>query len=440
MYEEFFESQYATPNTLKILEEVISLEEQPLKLDEDPKYDLKPILAKHMNHIRINDNLVRDIDYYLTSFINKNEEHIAFFGGNLTGVNRIVFSSDDRNAWAIELLDIDELEIKKEVRSLEHIGDDWVRGTDGINLSMLYLCHLIHKSSLSEQKKKKAIIDVLVLLQIKFLSSIVCSWFKYPVSENLALAVYDALNLKFYLKKYKTWLALLQARAEDIYSSSSRHMQVIETFEPDKRVQYMITDLQTRLKSIVLNIYEITVRLNAKGVGLDSKNMLMDNAGTLEIKDISRDFDSYLNYINSTMQEPRAFIKDELVDIIADSITTMPKKLLYDLLLVVSDKASHNDKDIVKYTREIMIYTFDYFRENKRDLKDMSNLGKLIITFKSLFTASKTNSTVVLELREYFDKLVKKNIASKNPATISGVRTGIVLYIILRTLTKHHYG
>ena len=159
----------------------------------------------------------------------------------------------------------------------------------------------------------------------------------------------------------------------------------------------------------------------------------------LEIKALERDFDNYRNYLNQIIQEPRAFIKDEIVDIVSDSITTMPKKLLYDMLLVVSEKAQTNDTKLNEKTDDILIYTFDYFRENKRSVNDLSHLGRLVITLKSLFTASKTNSSTVINLRDYFDKMVKDNIKSRNPATIAGLRTGITLYIILRVLTKNYY-
>lgn len=415
----------------------ISMEKQKLQMDDTNNRDIKLILSDVMSGNIVNEALVRDLEYYLNAYINKDEEHISFFGSNLTGVNRIVFDSNDRNALAIEILDIDEIEIKSRVRALKHIGSDWVRGTDGINLSLIYLTHLIHHSTLSTDSKRKAIIICLIILQAKFLSSLLYGYFKYPVSEKLALAVYDALSRKFYIKKYGTWLAILQARAESIYDHD--HKNTIVSFETDERIQYMISDIQGRIKSMILNIYSVTMQLNAKGIGVSAQSMMQEFEGKLEVRSLERDFDTYLNYIQQTMQEPRAFIKEELANVISDSITTMPLKLLYDVLLVVSEKAQDNDKKLDENTRDILIYTFDYFRENKRSVADLSNLGKLVITLKSLFTASKTNSKTVIQLRDYFDKIVKDNIRSRNPATIAGVRTGVVLYIMIRTLTKNYY-
>src|SRR5699024_11498438 len=132
---------------------------------------------------------------------------------------------------------------------------------------------------------------------------------------------------------------------------------------------------QTRIKSMILNIYDVTMKLNAKGVGVSSTSMMVKMEDSLEIRSIERDFDNYLGYLNQIIQEPRAFIKDEIVDIVSDSITTMPKKLLYDMLLLVSEKAQTNDRELNERTEDILIYTFDYFRENKRSVSDLSHLG-----------------------------------------------------------------
>ena len=403
-------------------------------------FEIKKIMQEEMQHIRIDNKLAKDIGYYLKGFINRNEEHVNFFGGNLTGVNKITFSSEDRNFWLVDLLNLDDKVVKNRVRQLDHIGDNWVRGTDAVNLGILYLIHLLHHSKLDEKTKKEAILNCLVVIQIKFLSSLLHGYFSYPCSEALALAVYEELSRKFYIKKYGTWLAILEVRANDIYTKGEIHYKTIETFESDEDIQYFITDTQTRIKSMILNIFEVTMRLKDKGVGMNKSNMLVVQFGKIEVRDIERHFDEYLTYLNNTMQEPRAFIKAELIEIITDSITTMPGKLLNDCLLVMSTLAQNDDRKLQEHTRETLIYLFDFLKKNKRDVEDLSNLGNLILQLKVVFTASKTNSSTVIKLRDYFDTLVKKNIKNKNPATISGVRTGIVLYLMIRVLTKHHYG
>ena len=409
--------------------------------DDENYFDIQPILEREMGGLKINERLVKDIEWWLNSYIHRNEEQTNFFGGNLTGVNRIVFTNDDRNSLAIDLFDVDESQIKRDVRRLPHIGDNWVRATDGLNLSLVYLCHRIHNNdTLKPQIKTKAIVLLLIILQCKFLSSLLYAYFKYPVSEKLATAVYEALSKKFYIKKYGTWYGILEARALDIYSPESPHYDTIVNFGPDKKIVYIITDTQTRIKSMILNIYEVTMRLHQKGIGIGSVAAMRVGEDKIEVRDVEKHFDNYLNYINKTIQEPRAFIKPELITIISDSITTMPEKLLYDVLNVISVQSQQNDRVLDEHIRDILIYMFDYFRTNRRDIKDLNNLGNLVITFKSLFTASKTNSTTVLKLRDYFDTLVKKNIKSSNPQTIAGVRTGIILYVVLRTLTMNHYG
>lgn len=406
----------------------------------DPDFDnIRPVMQEEMGHVKITPQLIKDIRHYVSAYVNKDEEHIAFFGSNLTGVNRIIYTTEDRNNWCLDILDIDEHSIKRKIKALPNIGEHWVRGTDGVNLSLIYLMHLIMTSKLPDNLKRQGFVDCFIILQIKFLSSILYAYFKYPVPEELAIEVYNALSKKYYIKKYGTWYAILEHRALDEFGPQSIHWDVVMNFNTDQGIQNMITDVQTRLKSMILNIYEVTVRLNKTGKGIATSSVLGEKDGKIEFKDIEKNFDTYMNYLLAIVPEPNAFIKKEVVEVVSGSIVTMPEKLLYDLLNVISKKSAQGDEKLNEHLREILIFMFDYFKANKRDIKDMSNLGLLITNLKSLFTASKSTSPAVLKLRAYFDKLVKDNIKSKNPATIAGVRTGIVLYVIVRTLTKNYF-
>lgn len=418
--------------------EVPTLEaDTTLAMDKTGNHAIKDILDKEMAHLRITQNLVRELENYSERLMSKDDDHISFFGGNLTGVHKIVYTTDDRNTLAIDLLTIDEHSIRKQVRALEHIGSDWVRGTDGINLALLYVSYRLDNSSLSESLKRRGIMACLMILQFKLLSSMMNNYFKYPVSEKLALAVYNDLSRKFFIKKYRTWRAVLELRAQTIYDKD--HTKTIHTYVTDERLQYVISDVQVRLKTMILNIYEVTMRLHASGSTIGSTGMLMQIENNIEVKDFERDFEIYYKYIIDTMGEYNAFVKKELVGVIVDSITTMPEKQFYDVIGVVVELAQKHDPKLESMVREIIIYTFEYLKSNSRSIRDTRNLETLLISLKGLFTASKTNHPTVLMLRDYFDKLVKKSITSKNPATIAGVRTGIILYIILRTISMNAY-
>ena len=57
----------------------ISLEKRHLKMDDTGNRDIKNIMSDVMSHVKVNESLVRNIDYYVNTYINKNEEHVSFF-------------------------------------------------------------------------------------------------------------------------------------------------------------------------------------------------------------------------------------------------------------------------------------------------------------------------------------------------------------------------
>ena len=64
----------------------------------------------------------------------------------------------------------------------------------------------------------------------------------------------------------------------------------------------------------------------------------------------------------------------------------------------------------------------------------------LIEKIKALLTASKTTDHTVLGLRKLSEKYVKRGCHVRNAAAMSGLKTGLILYLIIRTFTKSHYG
>ena len=61
---------------------------------------------------KITPAFIKQIHLYGQAFVNKTEDHVAFFGGNLTGVHVVRFTTSDKNEWVSDFLEYDEYEIK----------------------------------------------------------------------------------------------------------------------------------------------------------------------------------------------------------------------------------------------------------------------------------------------------------------------------------------
>lgn len=401
---------------------------------------IKSIMEHYTKHLKLDKSLCKQLDDYVKIFINLNEDHVKFFGGNLTGVNFIRFTTSERLRLTEDILEIEEDEIRKQVRALPHIGDTWVRGTDGLNLSLLYLVHLLSENkSLSQKDRYDAQCNALFILQCKFLSSMMAEYFKYPVSEPIALAAYQSLSGKFSIKKYGSWLELLNNRCKAILITERTHQDTIKNFSPDDKIQYMVTDIQGRLKQMILNIYDVTVQVKEKNQSLSAHSDTVELDGDIVLKDLGNIQTDYLHYMRSISDNQREFIKEDLVEIIQNSITTLPKKIFVESLVTFSKNIAIKNSPANQLLEEIIFYIFTYFSENKDVVSNIHDYSRVLKNLKDLYTAGKSNNPSVLKARTLADRVNKPILKTSNAVTVAAVRTGLIMYIILRTLTKNHY-
>lgn len=402
--------------------------------------DIKTILENHTQHWVLNARLAKQLSNFVKHFINLNEDHVAFFGGNLTGVQRVRFGSEERLMLTEDVLDIDDLAIQREVKKLPHIASSWVRGTDGVNLALLYLVHrLAVDTTLSSKTRYDMQVNALLILQYKFVSSILTYYFKYLVKPDVALAVYQSLSGKYHIKRYKTWQQVFLARCHAVLVSEDTHLKTILNFEPDDKIQYMITDIQGRHKRMIIGIYGVTIDTKEAGGAVGTLSSTIEIDGELTLRDVTRIQNDYLNYLKRVIVNKNEFIKEDLVEVIDESITTMSRKLFYDVLIMVSDNASKRDRETIELIEEVIFNSFAYIGENPKVVSNIKDLPNVLKVMKDLYTAGKSTNPSILKSRKIGDKLAKKATKTTSATTTAALRTGLILYILLRTLTKDHY-
>lgn len=400
----------------------------------------KDILEKHTSHLKINEALAKELHSFVNGFINKNEDHIHFFGSNLTGVQSIYFTTMDKNDLMVDILDgINDIAIRKEVKALPYVGSSWQVATEPVTLVCMYLVYKYYTSNLPDKVKKSAMVDLSLIVHFKFITSLINHYFPYNLPEATALATYTALSRKFTLKQEGTWRATLDRRVDDLLFVQDTWLDQIQTYKMDEDLIKMFSDMQVRMRSMIKNIAEVSYRLHSDGVGVDSSSGSIETDDGLKVKDVQRLHSMYTDYIHTTLLDTRSLIKPELVHIIAEAISTMPESPLYDVLTYLSEQAKANDKSVIKFTDEIMIYVFNLLQKESRVGTSLSNLSNLIERVKAMITASKSNDPSVIQMRKDADRFVKRGCKIRNIAASAGLRTGLILYIIIRTFTRSHY-
>lgn len=400
----------------------------------------RAIFDDHLSSIKFDKVLVKEIKQYNQEFINKNDDHIHFFGSNLTGVYPVRFNpSSDKLKWTVDIFNMDEPEIRREIIKLPDIQEHWIRGTDVMNLSCFYITHRFLTSSLTNDDKYTGAFETLLALQFKLIGSLMAWYFKYNVDESTAKAVYAVMSKRYAIKQHGNWLALLQNRCKDILDPKGIHYQTLIKFDDDKAIQNMVTDVQNRLKSLVKNVWAVLEQVR------EQNNKIVQQAGTVEldghnaVRDLTRQYPQYLKYLNTIALDKRTLVKADLVSVIGDAMPTMPERLLVQSLNFFSELCAKQDKQALKLIEETLVHAFEYLANDRAAQAKMNDLPALISRLRALYMASKSSDPAVLIMRDISGKLVDKAINSKNQSLIASVRTGLLLYLVLRTFAMKYY-
>lgn len=403
---------------------------------------LKEVFDRQFDQVKFDRQLCQRIIRFSNAFMTRNDDHSAFFGGVLMGVHPIRFLESDREAWYEDVLDIDEELLLADFRKVKSINHEFKVMGDVFNYTPVYLAHRLEQATnLPAQLRKDAQVHAFMVLHYRFLTSLLVPRFKYPADPEIALATYSMLSGRYDIRRYGSWRALLEARSADLVSPNSIYRRTIQTFDPDPMVIRVVTDTQGRIREVVKKIYAVYLETKDAGVRVaTTSDTQVTTDGEVILRDRKNGYASYLRYLNEVIQSERNLIRDELVQVIASAMPTMPPQLLTETLQYLSQQYQQRGQAYLEQiVQEILLYTFDYLQSNRQLLGRTTDLAGLISRLRFLLTASRSSDPSVLALREMTEKLVTQAVKTRNSAVIAAVRTGVLLYLVLRTLTKNHY-
>lgn len=425
---------------------VPALEAHAVTSEELNGKSVKSLFDEYCGHVVIDQKFVHRLQSYRQTFANKNEDHVAFFGGHLMGVQEVKFLPSDKAEWFNSLLDVDEISLQDELLTLPTLVPDPTKvrfvSTDVMNLSCLWLIHKIYNANLSAQVKHAAMVDCMLVLEYKFITSILAYWFPHRADEAVAVATYARLSKKFKLKEVGSWGALLLYLAEHMLSEKSPHykLQTFQLFTDDFNIIYMVNDIQGRIKDYLKNIrdeFEIVRRDPTALIRTNSNTVTID--GEVLVKNKRNVYSTYRRYINDVMADKNSFIIKELSEIVVSTMPKLPYRNMVDTLeYMVRNSGLKGDPNVAKLTDLLLEHLFEFISSN-RNTVNTRDLAALLSKLKNLYTASRAANPLLLEIRDVGEKVVKKAVKTKNPSLVASIRTGVLLYVVLRTITMNHF-
>lgn len=401
---------------------------------------IRSIFEENTKGLKIDQALAKKIAQYKTNLIRRNRDHAAFFGGNLLGVQIVRFQDVDVEDW-FDLIGVDELILQEQIHALPTVNPEFIVSSNIMNQSCIYLVYKFNNSSLPLSIKREAMMDVLIILQIKFITSLLFRYFRYPADRALAEATYASLSNKFAIKEHGTWLRVLEARAADCISPKSIHLAAINRMDPDYSVINMLNDMQGRIRSYVKNVYAVMEQVRLSGGKISTiSSTIVGHDGEEILRDSTKGIATYTQYIKNIVSDKRSFIREELLSIVCDVMKSAPERFVLAALEHISDNYYKRDhKDINTILEKTLVHAFHYLSGNKQVVRANTDLESMLVRLHGAYTSSRSQDEYLLEMRTLTEKVIRPAVKTKTTSVVAAVRTAVLLYIVLRTYTKRHY-
>lgn len=388
-------------------------------------------------HLKFDNKLAKQIKRYANGFVTKNEEHIQFFGSMLLGVHKVRFVDDDRLTWFDDILDCDEIELTGAVHNCPTINQEFVVSSDAMNQSFIWMLHKFHTStSMHEHEIQEAKIDLICIMHYKFVTSLIAHSFRFPADREVALAAYSALSKKYDIKRYGSWGQLIRARAESIVSKTGLHYQTYVRYNDDRAIVYMVNDIQSRIREVIKSYRAEFYNQREQNARISSSSATIELQGEKIIRDRTQSFTVFRRYFYSTLTDRNNLIKDELIQVVSSAMSGVSPKHITEALEGLLMELRDTHSPFMELVDETLLHAIDFIQRQQIKVND---LAFIVTKLRGLYTAARSSDPAVLKIRQLGDNLVQEHVRSKNDTVRAGVRTAVLLYIVLRALSRGYY-
>ena len=397
---------------------------------------IKSVFDKFCGSLKIDSRFANSVLAFEKNFVNKNEDHIRFFGNGLLSTE-VKWLPSDTARYFSEILNADEEELQKALYAENSVNPEHKVASNAFNLSITYLVHRSLTSSMPQKQKEDVAVKLLSILQYKFLSSILNHFFRWGVNPQIAQRTYESMNFKYDLRVHRNWYNLCEAKSIMMVSRQGLHYQTFIRYGDDDDVQYILSDTQTRARSTIKNITELYYQVRSEGAGISVTSSLMEMEGELGVRDLKRNSSQYRRYLEGIIGDSASFVRQNLVDIVAEANPSGNLGYFQATLNYLSSiYNSPKEKKIQEFVKRTLDFSFQLITDKGIN---QNNLSEVMLVIKGAVNSSRNTSREVIYLRTEGDKLARRAIGKKSPYPVSGERTAVILYMVLRAMTMNYY-
>ena len=396
--------------------------------------------------IRISKPLIDQLVRICTMFEVRGQ-HAGALNSALVGVYSCHFLKSDADS-IFDVFNIDRIEFDKVIKQYPGIPKEFKVASDAFNILIVWLTHLIIKSNLPESVKKAGRVALFKMMHYKFYTSVVNHNFPHGASPEVMQYVVDNLNAKFDIKNPETptWKLVIEKKSEELTSKSSIHYRTLETFVPDNKVTYVITDTQTRIRSTLINTviqpYYKAKELNNK---IGSYSNIQEVNGERFIRDIAAIYDVMINGVCNQAANVNKFINNEYIKVVVSVSTNVTESMLRQLLVAFSNmsivqQAKGNTEETTMDGKDEVLVGYraiisNIIQKSYRDcIANKVNISSPLHVFehvKNIYRSSRIIDPDILLVKRSVERFVNDSKVTSRDATKASLKISFIIYILL---------
>lgn len=350
---------------------------------------------------------------------------------------------------------ISNSEMKQVIKEIPTIDDNFVVASDPFNVFTIWVTYNILNSKLDGKLKYQAAQATILLLHYKFFTSLVNYRFKYPANEAAMITTYEAISNKFDIKVLGTWKRVMEKGADDAIDPSGIHGKTWTTFDNDLKIIYIITDIQSRLRSKINLFYEAYMQVKSEGdligsydtVGTDTegqKQIMANEYGIdIAVSSVYQDCMSVSRIVDiKAMRLAVALFSSIRLDQLKQLVIAFSEECVKLAKLGADDKIIKNKETGAELfigghilIQSIIQQSYRYCRNNNIDIAIPS---KFIRGVKDVYTSSRINEPGILRVRDSVLYYVTTLQGSTRESTVTALKAAFIIYIVLLSLKYIH--
>lgn len=368
----------------------------------------------------------------------------------IDGVKRRLF-----NPVSSMTLGISNSEMKQIIKEIPTIDDNFVVASDPFNVFAIWVTYNILNSKLDNKLKYQAAQSTLLLLHYKFFTSLVNYRFKYPANEAAMITTYESISNKFDIKVLGTWKKVMEKGADDAIDPVGIHGKTWTTFDNDLKIIYIITDIQSRLRSKINLFYEAYMQVKTEGDLIGSYDTVgTDTEGQKQIMANEHGIDIAVSSVYQDCMSVSRVVDIKAMKLAVALFSAIRLDQLKQLIIAFSEecvklaKLGADDK-IIKdketgaeilvgghvLIQSIIQQSYRYCRNNDIDIAIPS---KFIRGVKDVYTSSRINEPGILQVRDSVMYHVSTLQGSTRESTVTALKAAFIIYIVLLSLKYMH--